>query len=49
MEKTLENEMATGLIMGYIGVIMGFYWDNNEKKLELLFRVSGVRVIGFGA
>ena len=30
MEKKMENEMETGLILGYIGVIMGLYWDNGK-------------------
>ena len=27
MEKKMENEMETEVIMGYIRVIWGLYWD----------------------
>ena len=26
MEKKIENEMETGIIWGYVGVILGFQW-----------------------
>ena len=33
MEKKMENEMEyIGVILGYIGVILGLYWDNGKEK-----------------
>ena len=30
MEKKIENEMETGVIIFHIAVILGLYWDNGE-------------------
>ena len=31
MEKKMEHEMETGIIMGYIRVTLG-YWDNGKEN-----------------
>ena len=36
MENQMENEMETGIIMGYIRVILGLYGDNGKEKWKLL-------------
>ena len=30
MERKRENEMEAGIIMDYIGVILGLYWDDGK-------------------
>ena len=38
MEQTMENEMDTGIIMGYLGVILGSYF-----RLELATSAGSAR------
>ena len=32
MEKKMEHEMETGIIMGYIEVILVLYWDTGKEN-----------------
>ena len=33
MEKKMEHEMETGIIVGYIGVKLGLYWGTEKRKV----------------
>ena len=44
MEKQMENEMETGIIMGYIGVIVGLYRDNGKAAINV---VANIHPLGF--
>ena len=36
MEKKMENEMDTGITMGYIWLILGVDWDDGKLRWRLL-------------
>ena len=30
MEKTMEDEIETGIMLGFVGDMLGIYWDNGK-------------------
>ena len=40
----MENEMETGIIMGYIGVIVGLYRENGKVAINV---IANIHPLGF--